>query len=86
MHMSTPEHLLNEVLALPDAERAKLVHRLLESLEDLPATDVESAWLDELVKRARDVKDGAVSPIPWESARADIVAELEARRAARRTP
>jgi len=84
--MSAAEHLLSEVLALPEMERAKFAQRLLESLEDVPTPDVEAAWLEELERRVRDVETGAVTPIPWETARADIVAELRKRRAARNTP
>jgi putative addiction module component (TIGR02574 family) len=84
--MSSAERLLSEVLALPIPERAKLVHRLLESLESIPDDDLDQAWLTELEKRARDVRTGAVTPIPWETARGNIANELRKRRAARLTP
>ena len=83
--MSAAERLLSEVLALPVPERAKFAHRLLESLESVPDDDLDAAWLSELAKRSNDVQSGAVTPIPWESARANIVSELEKRRAARHT-
>ena len=84
--MSAAERLLSEVLALPVPERAKFVHRLLESLEAVPDDDIDAAWLTELEKRAHDIQAGAVTPIPWDTARANIVSELRKRRAARLTP
>jgi putative addiction module component (TIGR02574 family) len=84
--MSAAEQLLSEVLALPEMERAKFAHRLLESLEQVPTSDVEAAWLEELERRVREVETGTVRPIPWETARADILAELHKRRATRNTP
>ncbi len=84
--MSAAERLLSEVLALPVPERAKLAHRLLESLEAVPDDDIDALWLTELEKRAHDVQTGAVTPIPWETARNNVVSELRKRRAARLTP
>lgn len=84
--MSAAERILSEVLSLPETERAKLAHRILESLEDVPSSEIEAAWLGELERRARAVEAGAVEPVPWETARTDILAELRKRRAARHTP
>ena len=84
--MSAAERLLSEILALPVAERAKVAHRLLESLEDVPDDDLDAAWIAELEKRAHDVASGAVKPIPWETARGNIMDELRKRRAARHSP
>lgn len=84
--MSAAERLLSEVLALPVPERAQLAHRLLESLEAVPDDEVDAAWIAELEKRAHDVQTGAVTPIPRDTARQDIMTELRKRRAARRSP
>jgi putative addiction module component (TIGR02574 family) len=84
--MSAAERLLPEVLALPVAERAKLVHQLLESLESVPEGDLDALWVAELERRATDVASGAVQPVPWQTARENIVSELQKRRAARHTP
>lgn len=84
--MSSAERLLSEILALPIPERANLVHRVLESLESVPDDNLDEAWLAELEKRAHDVKSGAVTAIPWESARETVITELQKRRAARLTP
>jgi len=84
--MSAAERLLSEVLALPIAERAKLAHHLLESLESAADDQLDAVWLEELQKRAHDVSSGAVELIPWQTARDNIMTELKKRRAARHTP
>ena len=84
--MSAAERLLSEVLALPIPKRAELAHRLLQSLEEVPDADLEAIWLDEIERRANDVQNGKVSPIPWATARNDIMTELRRRRAARHSP
>lgn len=84
--MSAAERLISEALALSDSERAKVVHRLLESLEPAPEDQLDAAWLTELESRADAVEAGTVSPIPWEAAREAITTELKKRRAARSTP
>jgi len=84
--MSAAERLLSEVLALPIAERAKLAHHLLESLESAADDQLDAVWLEELQKRAHDVSSRAVELIPWQTARDNIMTELKKRRAARHTP
>lgn len=79
--MSTDD-LLAEALRLPRRERAKVAQELLSSLEE-PADDVAAAWADELERRSREVADGHVQTVPWETARAEILKELEQRRACR---
>lgn len=52
--------LENEALALPVQERAKLIERLLDSLDSLPAQDAEAIWLDVAQRRAREIDEGKV--------------------------
>lgn len=85
LRMAAENPLTSEVLALPVAERAKLVRQLLESLESLPEDDFDLEWQAELRRRVEDVQSGRVQGIPWTAARENIVRELEKRRAARRT-
>jgi putative addiction module component (TIGR02574 family) len=84
--MSAAERFLPDVLALPVTERAKLVHRLLESLESVPEGDLDAIWVAELERRASDVATGVVVPVSWQAARANILDELQKRRATRNTP
>jgi putative addiction module component (TIGR02574 family) len=57
MNASTIEE---EALALPLKERAKLVERLLESLDNLPEQEAEALWLDLAEHRARQIDEGTV--------------------------
>jgi len=80
--MSTTEELLAEILRLPRAERARVVEEVLSSLEE-PAEDVAAAWAAELERRAREVAEGRVQTVAWETVRMEILRELEQRRAGR---
>lgn len=80
--MSTDE-LLAQVLQLPRQERARLAEELLSSLEETDSEEVAAAWAPELERRSRDVAEGKVETVEWGSARAEILKELEERRARR---
>lgn len=74
------DKLREAALALPADERAHLAHDLLHSLESPPDPDVESAWLAEIEKRARELADGTVVPVDWAEARERIRQRLRERR------
>ena len=69
----TLEALQAEVLRLPPADRAKLLDRLIASL-DVDA-GAEAAWDEVAERRDRDLDAGAVQAVPLEVA----IARLEAR-------
>jgi putative addiction module component (TIGR02574 family) len=79
--MSTDE-LLAEALRLPRRERARVAEELLSSLEE-PDDDVAAAWATELERRSREVAEGRVQTVAWETVRAEILKDLEQRRAGR---
>ena len=79
--MSTDE-LLSKVLRLSRSERARIAEELLSSLEETDE-DVAAAWAEELERRSREIAEGRVQTIPWDTARAEILRELEQRRASR---
>jgi putative addiction module component (TIGR02574 family) len=79
--MSTDE-LLAEALRLPRPERARVAEELLSSLEESDE-DVAGAWAEELQRRSRDVAQGRVQTTSWETVKAEIVKELDLRRAGR---
>ena len=79
--MSTDD-LVAEALRLPRRERARVAEELLSSLEE-PADEVAAAWAMELERRSRDVAEGRVQTVAWETARSEILKELEERRASR---
>jgi putative addiction module component (TIGR02574 family) len=79
--MSTDE-LLAEVLRLPRTERARLAGGVLYSLEE-PQEQVVAAWAGELERRSREISEGRVRTVDWETTRDCIVRELGERRAGR---
>jgi putative addiction module component (TIGR02574 family) len=79
--MATKDELLSDVLRLPPEERAEVAHKLLLSLDEQPeARDSETAWDQELERRAREVLDGTVKTVPWEEVEARMTARLQQRR------
>jgi putative addiction module component (TIGR02574 family) len=79
--VSTDE-LLAEALRLTRVDRARVAEELLSSLEE-PDDEVAAAWATELERRSREVAEGGVQSIIWETARTEILKELEQRRAPR---
>ncbi|MBI2217163.1 MAG: addiction module protein [Candidatus Rokubacteria bacterium] len=78
----TTEELLAEVLGLPRHDRARVAEQLLSSLEE-PEEQVSDAWARELQRRSREIAEGNVRTVGWETARAEVLRELEQRRAGR---
>ena len=76
--MST-EDLLAEALRLPRPERARVAEELLSSLEEAD-DEIAAAWAAELERRSRDVAQGRVQTLAWETVRTEVVKELELRR------
>jgi putative addiction module component (TIGR02574 family) len=63
------QSLFDAALALPEAERALLAERLLESLSAEEVELTEDELLAELERRRADVEHGRVKPIPWSEVR-----------------
>jgi putative addiction module component (TIGR02574 family) len=78
------DELLVEALRLSRRDRARVADELLSSLEE-PDDHVAAAWAAELERRSRDVAEGRVQTTDWDAARAEILKELEQRRARRTT-
>jgi putative addiction module component (TIGR02574 family) len=74
MNASTIEE---EALALPLKERAKLVERLLESLDDLPEREAEALWLDVVERRAREIDEGTVQLVTADELERRVQARLK---------
>ena len=75
--MSTGE-LLAEALRLTRVERARVAEELLSSLEESD-DEVATAWATEMERRSREVAEGRVQTTNWETARSEILKELEQR-------
>ena len=71
---STIEVLEAEALQLPAADRARLVERLIASLDIDPG--IEEAWAAEVERRNAEIESGAVSLIPGPEALAELKAQF----------
>lgn len=69
------EVLEAEALQLSPAERARLVERLISSLDIDPV--VEEAWAAEVERRNAEIENGAVSLLPGPETVAKLKAEFE---------
>lgn len=52
------ERVKQQVLQLPEADRAELIRFLIDSLDESEDADVEAAWDAELSRRAERVEQG----------------------------
>jgi putative addiction module component (TIGR02574 family) len=71
---STVEALEVEALQLSAADRARLVERLIASLDIDP--EVDEAWAAEVERRNAEIESGSVSLIPGPEALAKLKAEF----------
>lgn len=58
-----------EALHLSEEERAALAQKLLLSLDVPMAEEIEADWLAEAHRRAREIDEGTVQPIPADEVR-----------------
>lgn len=84
--MSASHTVYDEALALPEDDRARLARLLLESLEGTRDADAEAAWNETIARRVLELENGGVKGVDWLQARAEILGELERRRANRPSP
>jgi putative addiction module component (TIGR02574 family) len=61
-------------LNLPPDERARLIEKLVASLDADP--DVEEAWAAEVVRRNAELESGVVTLVPGAEAVAELKAEF----------
>jgi putative addiction module component (TIGR02574 family) len=78
--MRSVEAIAVEALSLPANERAALVLRLAESLDDQHDADAEDAWATEVAARVEALKAGTAETITTTEALAEARARLLARR------
>lgn len=69
-------HLLQEALALSEAERADLACSLIDSLDATVDEDATSAWEQEIAQRVSDLDSGQAKTVPWEEIRGRISSKL----------
>jgi putative addiction module component (TIGR02574 family) len=78
--MRSAEAIAVEALSLPLDERAALVLRLSESLDEERDEDAEDAWAAEVAARIETVRAGTAETITTVDALAQARARLSARR------
>jgi|CXWL01.1.fsa_nt_gi putative addiction module component (TIGR02574 family) len=64
--------VLEEALKLTANERAEVVERLIASLDEVPDTDVEQAWQEEIQKRLHQIERGEVKLIDSDTVMAEL--------------
>jgi putative addiction module component (TIGR02574 family) len=74
--MSDTAALLEQVLSLPEHDRAELAMRLLESLDPEVQTDVDEAWAAEIERRCAAVDAGTLATSDWADVRARIERDI----------
>jgi putative addiction module component (TIGR02574 family) len=78
--MRSAEAIAVEALSLPLEQRAALVLRLAESLDEVPDADAEEVWAAEVAARIEAVRAGTAETITTAEALAQARARLSARR------
>ena len=63
------KQLKDEALHLPEEERAELAQKLLLSIDTPSQDEVEAGWLAAAHRRARELDEGIVQPVPAEEVR-----------------
>ena len=74
---ATKDELEAAALRLPPDERARLVHRLLASLESLEERDVEADWIEEAERRYAHYRKGILASRPADVVLREAKANLE---------
>lgn len=64
--------LLHGAMELPLPERAELAADLLASLDGEPDADVETAWVSEIERRAREAIANPDDDVAWETVRDEL--------------
>lgn len=72
----TKKEVFDQALALPPDERARLAHDIIVSLDGPSDEGAPEAWVREIERRVREVKDGSVNLVDWKDTRARILKRL----------
>ena len=65
-----------EIRALPDPQKERLLRALLEELDGPPDPDADQAWLIEIQRRSQELDAGLVEPIAADKVFADLRAKF----------
>jgi len=62
-----PWKIESELMKLSPRTRARLIKRLLSSLDDKPESDSEESWITEATRRDEELQRGKAKGIPAET-------------------
>ena len=71
--------VVHAAVRLPARERVRLVEEVLVSLESEKDRHADAAWAAEIERRARQLREGEVRPIPWSKVRARVRKRVRAK-------
>jgi putative addiction module component (TIGR02574 family) len=75
----TAKKLLDAVLELPAAERARVAETLLVSLDGEADDKIDAAWGREVERRTRELEEGRVKLISWARVKKQAARRLRAK-------
>ena len=76
LSMASTKDVLDEALGLPPAERARIAHELITSLDETEEPTAEDAWLAEVARRLEEVDAGTARLEDWDTVRERVAARL----------
>jgi putative addiction module component (TIGR02574 family) len=78
---SAPDTIEEDVLNWPAARRIRLAEKLMASVEDFAAPEIEAAWNTEIASRVAEIREGRADGMPAEQVMKEARKRLhEARR------
>ncbi len=66
------DFLIAEALSMSPAERARMAHCLISSLDQPTEKNVDDEWIRLAEKRLAELENGNVKPVTWESLKEKI--------------
>jgi len=75
MESAAMKQLKEQVLGLPEDERAEFLHDVIASLDGPADVGVEEAWAEEITRRIQEIKAGSVQMVEA----ADLMERISAR-------
>jgi len=67
------DFILNEALSMSPAEKAKIAHCLISSLDQPADENVDAQWIKLAQKRMAELENDSVKPVSWESIKQKII-------------
>jgi len=64
--------IVEQALKLSPTERAEVAEKLIVSLDEVPDTDVEQAWQEEVQRRLQQVERGEIELIDSDTVMAEL--------------